>query len=69
MAIIGNVFDAGRLKRDRSLGPSADRSHFVVIEQSSGRVYAWGSNASGQIGDNSITDRSFPVAISPCQGP
>lgn len=33
------------------------------LTQGTGLVYSWGKNANGQIGDNSSTDRSSPVAV------
>ena len=36
----------------------------AAINGTNGLAYAWGSNACGQIGDNSTTDRSFPTSVS-----
>jgi alpha-tubulin suppressor-like RCC1 family protein len=35
----------------------------VLALKSDGTVWAWGSNFSGQIGDNSTTERDFPVQV------
>jgi alpha-tubulin suppressor-like RCC1 family protein len=37
--------------------------HSLFISGSSGRVWAWGSNTVGQLGDNSITSRLTPVSV------
>ena len=46
---------------------SAGNSHSLAIK-SDGTVLAWGSNSYGQLGDNSTTDRSSPVAVSGLSG-
>lgn len=35
----------------------------IAIRQSNGTTWAWGNNASGEIGDNSATNRSSPVSV------
>ncbi len=35
----------------------------VVAAPTTGRAVAWGYNGSGQLGDNSTTDSSVPVAV------
>ena len=39
----------------------AGTSHSLAIKSSDGSVYGWGLNSSGQLGDNSTTNRSYPV--------
>jgi alpha-tubulin suppressor-like RCC1 family protein len=41
---------------------SAGESHTVAIDKN-GRAWGWGSNFSGQLGDNSITSRRTPVSV------
>lgn len=41
---------------------SAGEFHSVAVDKN-GIGWGWGSNASGQVGDNSITDRRTPVSI------
>jgi alpha-tubulin suppressor-like RCC1 family protein len=36
---------------------------YTIALDSDGKVYAWGDNSSGQLGDNSTTDSSVPVAV------
>jgi alpha-tubulin suppressor-like RCC1 family protein len=40
---------------------AAGASHSLAVQSSDGSVFGWGLNSSGQLGDNSITTRSFPV--------
>ncbi|HET7294697.1 MAG TPA: chitobiase/beta-hexosaminidase C-terminal domain-containing protein [Vicinamibacteria bacterium] len=44
------------------VGISADRYHSLAVK-SDGRVYAWGYNATSQLGDGTTTDRSTPVLV------
>jgi alpha-tubulin suppressor-like RCC1 family protein len=37
--------------------------HSLAIDAATGMVWAWGYNASGQLGDNTVTNRSSPVSI------
>jgi alpha-tubulin suppressor-like RCC1 family protein len=37
--------------------------NFVAIEGSTGLAWAWGSNSSGRLGDNTTTNRSSPVSV------
>lgn len=37
-------------------------AHSVAIDKN-GRAWAWGSNDNGQLGDNSLTNRSTPVSV------
>jgi len=41
---------------------SAGGSHSLVLG-SDGKVYAWGANGYGQLGDGTLTDRTRPVAV------
>ena len=41
---------------------SGGGSHTVAIDKN-GRVWAWGLNSSGELGDNSITSRRTPVRV------
>jgi alpha-tubulin suppressor-like RCC1 family protein len=43
---------------------SAGYNHTVGINGANGLAYAWGNNASGQLGDNSTTSRSVPTSVS-----
>lgn len=38
-------------------------SNHVLVRCSDGKLYSWGSNASGQLGNNSTTSSSVPVAV------
>ena len=40
----------------------AGRDHSLALG-SDGKVYAWGRNASGQLGDGTVESRSLPVAV------
>ncbi|MEP2776553.1 MAG: choice-of-anchor D domain-containing protein [Luteolibacter sp.] len=42
-------------------------SHTLVLT-SEGKVYAWGVNSNGQLGDNSTTQRNVPVAVNMEEG-
>lgn len=44
------------------VGLTAGAQHSLAL-CSDGTVAAWGANESGQIGDNTLTDRSVPVAV------
>jgi alpha-tubulin suppressor-like RCC1 family protein len=44
------------------IAPSPDYSHAVALG-SDGKVYAWGYNGNGQLGDGTQTDSSTPVAV------
>ena len=57
----GNI-PAGALVRQISSGTS----HTCTLA-SDHKIYCWGLNTSGQLGDNSTTDRSTPVAVSAIQ--
>ena len=39
------------------------RIHALALKANDGSAWGWGSPGSGQIGDNSITDRSSPVSV------
>ena len=41
---------------------SAGQCHTVAIDKN-GRVWAWGRNSVGQLGDNSVTQRNTPVSV------
>jgi len=41
---------------------SAGYAHTIAL-RANGSAWAWGSNSSGQLGDNTITNRSSPVSI------
>jgi alpha-tubulin suppressor-like RCC1 family protein len=45
------------------LGSIAAGYYFNVYLANTGRVFTWGSNAFGQLGDNSITDRTAPASV------
>jgi hypothetical protein len=42
-------------------------SHTLALT-SEGKVYAWGANFSGQLGDNTTTQRNAPVAVNTASG-
>lgn len=54
----------GVLANKTSVSVYAGGSHTLVIANDS-RVYSWGLNSQGQIGDNTMDTRSSPVAIEP----
>jgi alpha-tubulin suppressor-like RCC1 family protein len=41
---------------------SAGATHSVAIDKN-GRIWAWGSNTSGELGDNSTTSQRTPVSV------
>lgn len=41
---------------------SAGAAHSLALDKN-GRAWAWGSNTAGQLGDNSITQRTTPISI------
>ena len=43
------------------------RNHTLAL-LTDGTVKLWGENANGQLGDNSMTDRTSPVAVSSLTG-
>ncbi len=46
---------------------AAGQDHSLAIG-SDGKVYAWGSNSEGQLGDGTTTKRSTPVLVDPPSG-
>lgn len=44
---------------------STGTSHTCAIEQGTGRLFCWGLNNFGQLGDGSTIDRGTPVAVDP----
>ncbi|MCC6629870.1 MAG: hypothetical protein IT340_21030 [Chloroflexi bacterium] len=38
-------------------------THHVLVLKADGTVFAWGYNSSGQLGDNTTTDRALPVQV------
>jgi hypothetical protein len=58
------VVEAGEIPVGVSLQQvSAGGSHSLGLG-SDGKVYAWGANGYGQLGDGTLTDRTRPVAVS-----
>ncbi len=51
----GKVFTAVKI--------SAGGGFNLTLDASPGRVWAWGNNASGQLGDGTIVTRNFPVLV------
>jgi alpha-tubulin suppressor-like RCC1 family protein len=47
---------------DESFSISAGTNHSLALK-ADGRVYAWGSGASGRLGDNTVTSKSSPVLV------
>jgi alpha-tubulin suppressor-like RCC1 family protein len=41
---------------------SAGSAHVAAIDKD-GRIWTWGSNSAGQLGDNSLTNRSTPISV------
>ncbi|MES2922712.1 MAG: HYR domain-containing protein [Verrucomicrobiota bacterium] len=56
------VDHSGVLAGNTVVATAAGGSHSLVLT-SDGRVYAWGSNVSRQLGNNSIPNSSVPVAV------
>ena len=54
VSVLGNIKTFCRI--------SAGNAHTVAISNR-GRVWVWGSNSTGQLGDNSITSRLTPVSV------
>lgn len=63
-ACVGNVWEAmGPVGGgDEWLQVSAGSSHSCGIKKN-GRLYCWGSNGRGQLGDNTTTDKSLPSPV------
>ena len=55
--LFGNPFDVFNAK---AVGTGANHSFVITAD---GSMRAWGNNTSGQLGDNTITDRWLPVAV------
>ncbi len=45
------------------IGIAVGQSHSAAIRGSDGTAWCWGGNGFGQIGDNSITDKSTPTSV------
>jgi alpha-tubulin suppressor-like RCC1 family protein len=56
------VANGARASTDRWLMVSAGGAHSLALG-SDGKVYAWGGNASGQLGDGTTSDRSRAVVV------
>jgi alpha-tubulin suppressor-like RCC1 family protein len=56
------VASGARASTDRWLTVSAGGGHSVALG-SDGKVYGWGANASGQLGDETTSDRSRAVVV------
>jgi len=53
---------------DKTIVQVVRGSHHSLALTTEGKVYAWGWNAFGQLGDNTGTDRTVPVAVNMATG-
>ena len=58
-----SVYTSGALNGKTITALAAGVDHSLVLD-SNGKVYAWGDNTYGQLGDASNTDSEIPVAVS-----
>ena len=56
------VYTSGALASKNVTAVSAGWYHSLALD-SDGKVYAWGDNTNGQLGDNSTTSSSVPVSV------
>jgi len=56
------VVSSGALAGKRIIAIAAGSGHSLALSDD-GQVFAWGSNASGRLGDGTSTSRSTPVAV------
>lgn len=56
------VYTGGALSGKTVISISTFEFHMCAITSDS-KVYCWGRNTEGQVGDNTTTDRSYPVAV------
>lgn len=45
------------------IGPAGAAGHSIIGLATTGAMYGWGDNTDGQVGDNTVTNRSSPVAV------
>ena len=53
----------GRSWSKVTLNIGGGNNQIIAIEGSTGNAYCWGSNNSGQLGDNTLVNRSSPVSV------
>jgi alpha-tubulin suppressor-like RCC1 family protein len=58
----------GAFSRPTHAAPAAGSGNHTVIALPDGSVWAWGSNAQGQLGDGTTTNRSEPTLVSSLSG-
>ncbi len=58
------VADTGTPMQGKTIVAVAAGYRHALALDSSGQVYAWGDNSQGQLGNNSTTDSTVPVAVS-----
>lgn len=66
MGISSLRFDARRFGRgsiQRKMSGTKGQTDGGIILQSDGRAYCWGRGTSGQLGDNTVTSTTHPVAV------
>lgn len=57
-----SISDSGLLA-DKEITKVSAGYHYSAALASDGTVFAWGRNNSGQLGDNTTTDRNVPIAV------
>ena len=62
-SLIPVAVDTSGILSGKSITAIATGNSFSLALDTEGKVYAWGYNASGQLGNNSTTSSSIPVAV------